>query len=360
MDSSQWKEEYFPQPEKDEIWDIKDKKVFVEDNYLKYQVSVIITKKGQSKPINKRITRIYGKYHLPQTIIDSLPENCSDTLIMNVLMEYQSKKRIEERKSWTKFGDALIRTEGLSTVSTQDIFFELTHPELISKHPEYHAKYANNDKDKKKITSKITEKAQIICKYCKGSHWSHKCSNKDMILEIKKITDSDLSTLVENGPVQVDMSADQTPLKPSYTNSRDRDNNRDGRDNRNNRDTRDNKGNGGRQGGKYVPPGLRNNQQRNGDRQQRGNDRGGDRQQRDKPQVKGIKINNIVSYAESDEIRQICSNFGNIYRFKLIANNYGAFAFVTYTRQDIADDAMSQLDNYRHENCIWGTEWAKY
>ena len=61
-----------------------------------------------------------------------------------------------------------------------------------------------------------------------------------------------------------------------------------------------------------------------------------------------------------NEIRNICTGFGRIYRFKLITNHYGAFAFVTYSTQEAADLAITELKQYRHDHTVWDTEWAKY
>lgn len=313
-------EDNYPTPNEGETWEILDKGQFVEDGMIKYSVTVNCTK--DDKTVLKKYTRCYRQERISRAVL--------------------------ERRNWTKFGKAANENYGdTSVVMDKPVFFELTNPELIRKNMEYHRQYCNEDDPNPLLSdhqpNKVTDmqNSHITCRYCKGFHFSYKCTNR---------TESNSSVnRNEEKKEEVNLDIAQIPLVPgksTYVPSHKRHQN----NNRNNNSNYQSKNSyGGRGRGSYS-----------GSDRGRGRGRGGGG--RDKPQVKAIKINNISVDTEKEEFEEICQQFGRTYKCNLISNQERgyAYAFVTYTREDNAEMAILELNGYRQDYCIWEAQWAAY
>lgn len=299
-------EDNYPTPYGGETWEILEKSRTVEDGMIKYSLLVNATKDGQT--LLKKYTTVYRLERLHPKVL--------------------------ERRKWPKFGKAKNEDFSATTVvADKPVFFELTNPELIRKNLDYHRQYSRDD-DTNPLLSDDSEKKPIIdakkshitCRYCKGSHFTHKCPNK---------SGSDSKHVKEEKKEEVDLDKAQVPLAPTKTT--------------------------------YVPPHKRrqNNNSRQNDNKNssyKDNYGGGRGGQREKPQVKAIKINNISVDTTKEEFEQICQQYGRTYKCNLISkpDRGYAYAFVTYTRQDNAESAILDLNGYRHDYCVWEAEWAAY
>ena len=82
-------------------------------------------------------------------------------------------KSIVERRTWTKFGVSKGLSEGPDKSSTNrvydEVFFEFTK------------KIKDDSVERETLITK-----QLKCRHCGGTHWSMKCTNKDMIDSLNK------------------------------------------------------------------------------------------------------------------------------------------------------------------------------
>jgi hypothetical protein len=338
----------YPSPDPSETWNVLEKYTYHDytDDYDKYVIVTEVTK--NDKTVQKKITKMYRNILIPNELkkeLNQLSATEAEAKIYEYKEERLRKHAIEKRRKWAKFGMAANEEYNSTTkVSEKDLFFELTNPNLIQKYPDYHHLY-NDQKSSNIIEKPVTIGNKIICRYCKGPHWTHNCHNKDKFLNFEKAKTEPTNEIKQT----TDVSEVQMPLKTgSYVPPHRRGNN-----------DRNGRGNNDRNGRSHNDRNGRSHNDRNG---RSHNDRNGrpDYKKNDKEEVKGIKINNIAPYSDEEEIKNICLQYGRIYKFKLIKRQDYAFCFITYTRQDVADVAIEELKNIHLDSCVWNTEWAKY
>lgn len=333
----------YPIPSSGETWEILEQEQYFEDGCSKYSVLVNSTQNGET--VLKKYTRVYK------------------TVYNDEATRY---------KNWKKFGAVKHHPMGFidkesTNVVEHPIFLELTHPELIKKYAKYHSQYSFNLLNPSSLSTSTTKetpkKSHIICRYCKGLHFSYKCSDKDNFTHLAENT-------IEPQPSNVDLNKAQMPLsetnnKSSYVPPHKR--NRQQNDTSNLDKPENNRPGNNRPGNDRN----RNDRNRNGndrnsnDRNRFGNDRnrnGNDRNGNDKSNVKGIKIDNIAIYSDEEDVKNICLQYGRIYKFKLIKREERgfSFAFVTYTSEASSEEAVKQLNGSRLDGCVWSTQWASF
>jgi uncharacterized membrane protein YgcG len=349
----------YPIPAPNETWNVLEKYNYHDDtdDYDKYVILANITK--DKKTIQRKITKMYKNILVPTELKQKLKGLTPDKIeskVYNYKENIRIQNAIAARRKWTKFGMTKGEAYDATTkVSDQDIFFELKHPELIENYPNYHHIY--NDTKSQNTTEKSVN--NITCRHCKGSHWSHGCPNRDRFdIELDNIKYKSIEKTNEIKPI-IDVNDVQQPLKTgsSYLppHRRNKFNDTDERDSNNGRGRGSGRGRGRGSGG-----GRGYNSGRGGGRSYNNRDGRGDFKKHDKEEVKGIKINNIAPYSDDEEVKEICLQYGRIYKFKLIKREAYAFCFVTYTRQDVADVAAEELKKIHLDSCVWNTEWAKY
>lgn len=336
-------------------------------NEKKYQVFL---KDPKTNDIIAIISRLYRLVNYSQTT-----DGKFDLDKYQKIMDRQSQQRVEERRNWQPFGkpkevgrvkdfDATHGTENMKSKEDKadEVFLEFTDPSLIRKYYSQHPHLCNKEavdmilskSEKVEIDEAIKKPSHVKCRHCDGAHWTTKCPYKDMLGYKSDKGDRDESTTKDRN-ISHDVNDEQQPMYQDPNNNSSR--------------------------GRYVPPAMRNQRRdstassdsNRGGRGGRGGRDGRDGRsdngnygnrsggwKHDKPKVKGIKLDNIVDYVTDEEVKQLVEQFGRVYSCKVLTRWFGKFAFVNYTRQDIADEAIKKLDGYKFENSILAANWAKY
>lgn len=329
-------EEYFPTLDSEHSeWDINARSSLRDENGVKFSIRIISPKKEV-----KILSRLYPNDNLP----NSLKQDLEDPEYVSKLETYCHQMKIEDRRRWKPFGKAADDEDKKRTNRCEDTYFVLTNPELRGKYSDYCSKYCPDTgiDDKEQET-----KFKINCKYCQGSHLSHTCALRPETKETD-VTDTTMTSDATLTPTST-FSSNSTLspgtgkyIPPHLKNRIDNGdyNDRGGRGNRGDRGNREGRGSRGSRGG-------------------RGN-RGGGRGRYEKAKINAIKINNIVGYATEEEVKELCSSYGGIYKFSIHGGDWGKYAFVTYSRQEYADQALQELNGYRFENMFLAAEMASY
>lgn len=364
----------YPVPPPNETWEILEKNKSYDDinNCDKYSVLVNSINKRTGEKITKRVSRYYSfvvpfglkcfvsnlpnhekfdlttlyhqnKYHELYNDICStnddkeLQQNLRTfsrqmrTMVNDYMksLESQRQQMIESRKNVKKFGKSSTDMNTTTSVSKDDVYLTLTHPELIKKYPNYHNLYANaNDKDD--VVADIMKAVNTgLCRVCKGAHFTHNCPKRSTESPQEKTEEKEKEK--EKPAEPVDLSQAQTPLRRSQTRA------------------------------KYVPPHMRNRKNNEPPRKYDNND---------KPKVKTIRITNVAPYTEESYAKQECLKYGNIYNFKYFKNERydrdtkekyidSITLYVTYTKQEVADMALPYLGQTHCDSSVWSADWAR-
>jgi translation initiation factor 3 subunit G len=200
---------------------------------------------------------------------------------------------VAERKKLKKFGKSKNDPSGPQEDTTnisEEIFLKLS----------------SNNKEGIKVEEpkeKVTP-SNIVCRYCKGEHWTIKCPFKNsMLSERTKLSESRES-------MASSLSNDDS--KP----------------------------------GKYIPPSLRNRM-------------GSGRGEGDKPQYDDentIRITNISEDTTDRDLNELIHRFGPTNRVFLKRDK--GYAFVNFVRREDAERALNTLNGYGYDSLILHVEWS--
>ncbi|OMO53021.1 hypothetical protein CCACVL1_28940 [Corchorus capsularis] len=215
-------------------------------------------------------------------------------------------KRVAERRSWAKFGDAVDEDVGsrLTVVSTEDVFLE--RPRVAGE-------------EELELKAKTEEKKGgflMVCRTCgkKGDHFTAKCPYKDLI------------GASSNNHDQRPSSSDGTVASSS-------------------------KATGGGGGSTYVPPNQRQGAKLSGADMKRRNEEN------------SIRVSNLSEDAQESDLRELFSPFGQITRVYVAPDrNTGlnrGFAFISFARKEDAEKAINMLDGYGYDSLILKVEWSQ-
>ncbi|CAG8689403.1 371_t:CDS:2, partial [Acaulospora colombiana] len=227
--------------------------------------------------------------------------------IKKTLITERVNKPVAERKKWAKFGDERGKKVGpdLSTTSIgEQIYLKLSS---TGKHSE---NIEENDPNKKKLLKKI------LCRICKGDHFTTKCPYKDTLQPLEE-----LSTALQEGTKETPPDVEQAQPESSTA------------------------------GGKYVPPGMRTNARApSGD---------SFKERRDDAT---IRVTNLSEDTVEADINDLFRKFGSISRVYLArdreTNVCKGFAFVSFALREDAAKALKAINGYGYDNLILRVEWA--
>ncbi|KAL2919894.1 hypothetical protein HK105_200811 [Polyrhizophydium stewartii] len=212
---------------------------------------------------------------------------------------------VAERKKWKKFGESAGLPAGPDTNSTslgEVVFLKL------SWNTREQAKAAESEAK----TPALAGNTNIMCRICKGEHWTTKCPYKDTYKPINEIKDaSDLA--------KEDKAAGAGPSK-------------------------------------YVAPGARS-------RAAGGPDLGTSMRTERRDDANTIRISNLSEDTTEDDVRALVSKFGSTSRvFVAWDRDLGVckgFAFVGFYDKSAAERAIEKLNGYGYDNLILRVEWSK-
>jgi translation initiation factor 3 subunit G len=142
--------------------------------------------------------------------------------------------------------------------------------------------------------------AAILCRICKGEHWTNKCPFKD--------THGEASTAPAEEPAKT---------------------------------------------GKYIPPSLRNRTEAAP---------GTGTSFRDRRDENTIRITNLSEDTFDSDLRELVSKFGQITRIFVSRDKATSlckgFAFVSFAHKDDAERAIEKLNGHGYDNLILKAEWS--
>jgi translation initiation factor 3 subunit G len=195
-----------------------------------------------------------------------------------------------ERRKWKKYGESYGLEPGPDANSTtfgESVFMQ----------------WIQNSKEEVVETQKVS--ISILCRICKGNHFSSKCPYKDTYAPLDA-----LETTIENAKEANSSTASA--------------------------------------GGKYVPPSLRS--------------RGPGETMPAREQLPTIRITNLSEEATEMDVRSLVSRFGHPSRVFVARdrdlNVCKGFAFVSYPSREMAAKALAALNGYGYDNLILKVEWS--
>eukprot|EP00128_Syssomonas_multiformis_P014124 Colp12_sorted_trinity150504_noHs@31097 len=224
-------------------------------------------------------------------------------------------KAIIQRRQWKKFGNAGKDKAGVDPATTrvgEDVFLQLT-----SKAKDLDEKPQDDDPLKKLANAKI-----VVCRICKGEHWTTKCPYKDT-LSVPQVP------------------KDEEPAKPAAAAAA--------------------AAPAATTGGKYVPPNLRDAA---GARRSGGAEPPAPPGRRNKMDDNvTIRCTNLSEDTREADVQDLFKPFGHILRVFLakdkVNNQSKGFAFISFSKREEAQAAIDALDGYGYDHLILRVEWAK-
>jgi len=216
------------------------------------------------------------------------------------LSKLKVAKPIAERKKWRKFGDCESHGPGINPANSMvgDAVF-LT---LATKKEQQEKK--DDDVAEKMAKLKASGQGMVVCRICKGPHWTKQCPYKDTL------------------GVALDVQQeDANAVKPPS-----------------------------RAPGAYVPPSIRKGEP-------------ADSQTRQRDENPTIRVSNLAEETSEKDLQDLFKPFGPVSRIYLAKDkNTGiskGFAYITYNRRESAESALQTLHRYRYGHLILQVEWAK-
>ncbi|KAJ2829894.1 translation initiation factor eIF3 subunit g [Coemansia erecta] len=213
-------------------------------------------------------------------------------------------RAVAERKQWVKFGAERGVPAGpniATTILSEVVWLKLSQYAAQQKQQEL-----EQQQQEKTLTAKSTH---ILCRVCRGQHFTAKCPYKDTLVPIEEITGA--ASAAE--PQSVQEAAR----------------------------------------GQYVPPHMRA-----GAKGLAGP--GGLRERRD--EYPTIRITNLSEYTQEDDVRQLCRPFGMTESVRVVKDRETqlcrGFAFVSFMDRESAERAIARLNGYGFDHLILSVEWS--
>ncbi|KAJ1555290.1 translation initiation factor eIF3 subunit g [Nowakowskiella sp. JEL0078] len=203
-----------------------------------------------------------------------------------------------------KFGDSANQKPGPDTSTTtlgDQVYLKLSMGMKAQQQAE---------KEEKEKAGDPKPPSTLVCRICKGDHWTLKCPLKDQMGEpIAPVAGKDILGSKEKGS------------------------------------------------GKYILPSLRPDA--NGDMPA---DRGGRGAPGSRDDYNTIRITNLSQDSTEPDVRDLVNKFGNVARVFVArdrdTNTCKGYAFVSFHVRDAAEKAMNTLNGYGYDNLILKVEWA--
>ncbi|KAK3829242.1 MAG: eukaryotic translation initiation factor 3 subunit G-domain-containing protein [Benniella sp.] len=219
-------------------------------------------------------------------------------------------KDVAARKKWPKFGKEKGNSPGPDPATTNvgdNIRLKLSSTGHVVQEQE----------DKHETMKQQLQNKKILCRICKGDHFTSKCPYKDSL----GVEDA----AAVSSPVPISEPVPEEQLST----------------------------------GKYVAPHMRPSASRGGDRG--GGDRDMIRERREDQPT--LRVTNLSEDATDADIMDLFDRFGHVSRVFLARDRETGickgFAFVSFTSREDAQRALEMIDGRGYDNLILRVEWAK-
>ncbi|VDP86947.1 unnamed protein product, partial [Echinostoma caproni] len=235
--------------------------------------------------------------------------------------------QIAERKKWQKYGQAKDDPPGGNSANTYP--GEVVTMQLVqARQPEQEQERQENEEIRTKVRVQAAR-----CRYCKGSHFTHKCPNKSDMEAMQALREK-LKGQAENAEDGTEKPVSSysrcLPLPEPVVST-----------------------------GRYLPPQLRGAAGVSSILGGSGSGTG------EKRQLEGytIRVTNLPSETTGDDLKRIFSSFGHVTRIfpakdKHTQQNRG-FAFISYSKYEEATAAIYGVNGLRHNHVVLKVDWAK-
>ncbi|CDS12438.1 hypothetical protein LRAMOSA04632 [Lichtheimia ramosa] len=235
--------------------------------------------------------------------------------IRSKLVTEHVNKAVAQRKKWVKFGDETGNKPGpdLSTTTIGENI-PLKLGSTTGKSVDTVAAEEAQDKVRRAAKAK-----NIMCRICKGEHFTSKCPYKDTLQPLDEIANSIQNVKLEAGTPEAAAAAADT--------------------------------NAG--GSKYTPPHLR------------GKGAGAGESMRDsrRDDSATLRVTNLSEDVVEGDIHDLFYRFGHIARVYLARDRETGlckgFAFVSFTDREDAERAQQAINGYGYDNLILRVEFAR-
>ncbi|KAJ1956509.1 translation initiation factor eIF3 subunit g [Linderina pennispora] len=224
--------------------------------------------------------------------------------IKTKVIQEHVNRAVAERKKWVKFGAEKGSAPGpnISTTNVGEV--------VTLKLSQYAAKQQQEEAEAAKEDKGLTLKSsRILCRICRGEHFTAKCPYKDTLVPLEEIT---------GAAEKKDGAAAAAPAATTSS---------------------------------YVPPHMRAGAKAHG---------AGPGEKRDENPT--IRITNLSEDTQEADLNQLCRPFGAIARVFMAKDRETGYckgyAFVSYYDHDAAERAIAKLHGYGFDNLILNAEWA--
>jgi translation initiation factor 3 subunit G len=218
------------------------------------------------------------------------------------LVKERVHRAVAERKQWAKFGLEAGKPPGPDVSTTtvgEKVFLRLSAGGSRASEEE-----AEEKQKRKELAGK-----KILCRICKGDHFTTKCPYKDTLKPIDELERS-------VKPVTGSPALGESEVKS------------------------------------YVPPHLRNAE-----------GRGEGYSERERREENTLRVTNLSEDTTDEDLRALFCGFGPTTRVFLPkdreTNMCRGFAFVSFVNRDDAQRALEALNGYGYDNLILHVEWSK-
>ncbi|PPQ65792.1 hypothetical protein CVT26_000377 [Gymnopilus dilepis] len=267
---------------------------FVDENGIRTTVEYAINEEGKKVKITRKIKRT-----LQKSVVDHA---------------------VAERQKWSKFGQEKGNKPGPDRATTT--VGENVTLKLMAGNKSSEAEQAPEEQLKNRV--KAAGAGKVVCRLCKGDHFTAKCPYKDTLGGLENPPaglDDDLGT----GP---DVPA---PAGPSGAA-------------------------GAASGGKYIPPSMRGAAGARGP----GESMRGPGNREDLPT---LRVTNISEDTQENDLRELFGVFGRVARVYVGRDREtGAgkgFAFVSFEDKAVAERAMQKVNGRGYDNLILSVQWSQ-
>ncbi|KAJ1991081.1 translation initiation factor eIF3 subunit g [Coemansia spiralis] len=224
--------------------------------------------------------------------------------IKEKIVQEHVNRAVAERKKWAKFGAEKGTAPGPNIAST-------TLAEQVSlRLSQFAAQKQQKEEEVKEEAVGPAKNTRILCRVCRGDHFTAKCPYKDTLVPMEGIINQEANAAAV----------------PAASESKD--------------------------ANAYVPPHMRG--------KTGGTLLGESREKRD--EFPTIRITNLSEDVREQDIRDLCKPFGYVHRafvaIDRVTGDCKGYAFVSFIEYSAAEKAIDKLSGFGYDSLILKAEWA--